>query len=86
MTGDCHVRFCEQLGVKFPRLTRLSDTAAGANASALIYSIVLTAKANGLNVGDYLKTLLREIPILEANKTGKVDLTPLLPWNIAQPK
>ena len=24
MTGDCHVRFCEGLGVKFPRATRLS--------------------------------------------------------------
>ena len=24
MTGDCQVRFCEELGVKFPRLTRLT--------------------------------------------------------------
>lgn len=24
MTGDCHVRFCERLGVKFPRSTRLN--------------------------------------------------------------
>jgi len=23
MTGDCHVRFCEGLGVRFPRATRL---------------------------------------------------------------
>ena len=23
MTGDCHVRFCESLGVKLPRSTRL---------------------------------------------------------------
>jgi hypothetical protein len=23
MTGDCHVRICESLGVKFPRATRL---------------------------------------------------------------
>ena len=23
MTGDCHVRICEGLGVKFPRATRL---------------------------------------------------------------
>ncbi len=23
MTGDCHVRICEGLGVKFPRSTRL---------------------------------------------------------------
>ncbi len=25
MTGDCHVRICEGLGVKFPRATRLAD-------------------------------------------------------------
>jgi len=24
MTGDCHVRFCERLGVKFPLPTRLT--------------------------------------------------------------
>jgi len=24
MTGDCHVRFCEELGMKFPLLTRLA--------------------------------------------------------------
>ncbi len=26
MTGDCHVRFCEGLGVKFPRATRLVNS------------------------------------------------------------
>jgi hypothetical protein len=25
MTGDCHVRFCEGLEVKFPRATRLDQ-------------------------------------------------------------
>jgi hypothetical protein len=25
MTGDCHVRICEGLGVKFPRATRLVE-------------------------------------------------------------
>jgi len=24
MTGDCHVRFCGNVGVKFPRVTRFS--------------------------------------------------------------
>ena len=28
MTGDCHVRFCEGLGVKLPRATRPSAGAA----------------------------------------------------------
>lgn len=35
-----------------------SDTPAGAKASATVYSIVETAKANNLNVYDYLKFLL----------------------------
>ena len=25
MTGDCHVRFCESLGVRFPRATHLTE-------------------------------------------------------------
>ena len=39
MTGDCHVRFRERLGVKFPRPTRLSTRRGG----------VLTAGADGLD-------------------------------------
>lgn len=51
MTGDCHVRFCEKLGVgggNSPLLTRLSNTPNGADASAMFYSIIETAKVNGL--------------------------------------
>lgn len=38
------------------------DTISGAKASAVIYSIVETAKANNLNVYEYIKHLLTEIP------------------------
>lgn len=34
----------------------------GAKASAMIYSIVETAKANGLNTYQYLELLLTELP------------------------
>ena len=41
---------------------KLCDTINGANASAIIYSIVETAKANDLNIYKYLKYLFTEIP------------------------
>jgi transposase len=59
-----------------------SDTVAGAEASALLYTLVGTARANGLAVGTYLEWLLQEIPKAEAQpREGKLDLTPFLPWN-----
>lgn len=44
MSGDVHVRFCEKLGVKIPRLSRLAAVPAGAHASANLYSLVESAK------------------------------------------
>lgn len=40
-----------------------SDTAAGADASALLYSLVVTAKANDVNVYRALTQVLASIPI-----------------------
>ncbi len=39
-----------------------SDTQKGASASAAVYSIIETAKANGLNVYTYLEYLLMYMP------------------------
>ena len=39
-----------------------SNTANGAKASTILYSLIETAKANGLIPFDYLKILLDEIP------------------------
>jgi transposase len=39
-----------------------SNTPAGAKASAMVYSIVETAKANGLNPYEYLRFLLEQLP------------------------
>lgn len=40
----------------------LMESSNGAKASAMIYSIVETAKANQLNVYQYLELLLTKIP------------------------
>lgn len=56
-----------------------SDTQAGARASAGIYSIVTTARANGLKAYDYLKWVLSEMPKAEA--AGELDATRFLPWS-----
>lgn len=53
-----------------------SNTAQGAEASAILYSLIETAKANGLTPFDYLKTLLEELP----KQPDNIDH--LLPWNI----
>jgi transposase len=55
-----------------------SNTPRGATASAILYSIIETAKANSLLVDNYLQTCLDEL----ANKPG--SLTHLLPWNFKQ--
>jgi len=52
-----------------------ANTQNGAHASAILYSLVETAKANGLVPFDYIQHLLEELP-----KQPK-DIDPLLPWN-----
>ena len=52
-----------------------SNTKNGVNASAVLYSLVETAKANGLFPFDYLRFLFEELP----KAPGKIDY--LLPWN-----
>lgn len=55
-----------------------SDTQAGADASMLVYSIVETAKANGLHPGDYINYLLEYCP--SANMSDD-ELEVLAPWS-----
>ena len=57
-----------------------SDTPAGAHASAGLYSLLITAQENKLDVRAYLVAIFTELPILFA-KNPKPDLTPYLPWN-----
>ena len=56
------------------------DTIAGAEASAMIYSIAETAKANNLKPYNYFKYLLEEIP-RHMNEHGVDFCEDLLPWS-----
>jgi transposase len=58
-----------------------SDTPAGAHSSAVIYSLVQTAKANGLEPYTWLRRVLRDLP--SANTVEDVEA--LLPWNLRIP-
>jgi transposase len=53
-----------------------SNTSRGANASAILYSFVETAKVNGLVVYDYISKFLQHIA------EQKNNLERLLSWNI----
>lgn len=55
-----------------------SVTPKGADSSAVIYSIVESAKANGLNIYEYLKYLLEQRP---SKTMSEEDLEKLAPWN-----
>lgn len=57
----------------------LIDTVNGAKASAVLYSIVETCKANHLKIYEYLKYLLTEIP-QHMDDTSLDFLDDLLPW------
>jgi len=56
------------------------DTVAGAKASAVCYSIVLTAQDNNLNVYEYLKYLFQELPKRRKNRDSSI-LENSLPWS-----
>lgn len=55
-----------------------SQSQAGARASANLYSLIETAKANDLNVYDYLNRVFRDLP----NAQSGQDIDALLPWNL----
>lgn len=59
-----------------------SDTQKGARASAAVYSLVETAKANGLNVYTYLEYLLMYMPDSDWNNYPE-ELDNLMPWSPA---
>ena len=59
-----------------------STSVEGAEASATLYSIVATAKANGLNPYDYLRYILEELP----RRSKLEEIEELLPYNVKLPK
>jgi transposase len=55
-----------------------SDSMAGAHASAVLYSLIETAKANGHEPYTWLRHVLRDLP--KASTVDEVDA--LMPWNL----
>jgi len=57
-----------------------ADTVAGAKASAVLYSVIETAKENGLHPFDYLEFVFKTAPNLDFQNDPDT-LECLLPWN-----
>lgn len=55
-----------------------SGSGIGAESSCFIFTLIETAKANGVNPGEYLRCLFEQAPYAESEK----DWERLLPWNI----
>ena len=60
-----------------------SNTPRGARASAIVYSIVETAKENGLKPFEYLTFLFERLPNLDKSDTAAIEN--LLPWSYSIP-
>lgn len=58
----------------------MCDTPDGAEASVIAYSILESAKANGLNPEKYMNHILTVLPERFA-KDPNADIEILLPWN-----
>lgn len=58
-----------------------ADTVSGANASANLYSLLQTCKANRIEPFRYLAALFKALPLAQTAD----DYEALLPWNIALP-
>ena len=56
------------------------NTPGGAQASAIIYSIIETAKENGLNPYAYLTHLFERLPNMDTTDAAAIEQ--LLPWNV----
>ncbi len=61
-----------------------SNTPRGANASAIIYSIIETAKENNLKPYNYLIYLFEQLPNIDTGDNAVIDS--LLPWSVNLPE
>lgn len=62
-----------------PRMWLFGDAPKGAEASAIVYSIVETAKAYGMEPFAYLQHVLLQLPYLGKNHSHE-ELESLMPW------
>lgn len=61
------------------------DSKKGAEASAILHSIVETMKANGLNPFEYFKYLMEHLRKYPRNEVPKEELKKLMPWSETLP-
>ncbi|MFJ8530594.1 transposase domain-containing protein [Bacillus sp. NPDC094106] len=60
-----------------------SNTPRGARGSAIMYSVVETAKENGLSPFHYLRYLFETLPNIDVNNKEEIDK--VLPWSTDLP-
>ena len=61
------------------------DSVKGASASALLYSIAESAKANSLKPYEYFSYLLKELVKYPRNQVPRAELEKLMPWSAELP-
>lgn len=61
-----------------------SKTPNGATASAIVYSIIETAKANHLSPFHYLEYLFEKLPNIDVDDMSQLDK--LMPWEVSLPE
>lgn len=64
---------------------QIIDSVKGANASALLYSIAETAKANSLKPYEYFVYLLTELVKYPRNEIPRKELIRIMPWSAELP-
>lgn len=73
---------CEAVGIRPFTVGRnnwkFNYSGEGAKSSCFMFSLIQTAKANGLNPEDYLRNVFEQAPFCETRE----DWRKLLPWNI----
>ena len=72
------VQYCNRLFAVGRKNWLFSDSVEGANASAVVYTMVEMAKAHGLNIYGYLKFLLEHRPTKDMTDD---QLAELAPWS-----
>jgi len=63
--------------------SQFSYSPKGATASAIVYSVIETAKANNLNPFFYLNYLFEKLPNIDLQNIEQLDA--LLPWSQSIP-
>jgi len=60
-----------------------SNTQRGARGSAMLYSLIVTAKENKLKIYDYLTFILKQIPV--GGFDTSADWAAVMPWSVDLP-